>query len=52
MERQNVVDDFPLWLKIIVWLIVEVNSDLDHHGHGLLWFHRLIEEFFSTPAHS
>jgi hypothetical protein len=22
MERQNVVDDFPLWLKINVWLIV------------------------------
>jgi hypothetical protein len=22
MERQKVVDDFPLWLKIIVWLIV------------------------------
>jgi hypothetical protein len=22
MERQNVVDDFPMWLKIVAWLIV------------------------------
>jgi hypothetical protein len=26
------VEDFPLWLKILVWLIVGQNSDLDHHG--------------------
>jgi hypothetical protein len=22
MERKKVVEDFPLWLKLIVWLIV------------------------------
>jgi hypothetical protein len=46
MERRKVVDDFPLWLKIIVWLIVGGTVTWTITAHALLGFNRLIEEFF------